>query len=94
MGVTVNDPHVEELIYYLETRNVGITFQDPPPLEDETDAFSMLLEDGVLTNKLLRLQRLRQFSLVSALRFSDLNRLGISQRPARAVPGSHTDVGL
>jgi hypothetical protein len=42
----VNDPHVEELIYHLETGN-GLNFQDPPPVEDENDAFRMVLNNGV-----------------------------------------------
>jgi hypothetical protein len=46
--VAVNDPHVEELVYHIETGN-GLTFQDPPPVEDNTDAFRMILEDGVAT---------------------------------------------
>lgn len=44
----VNDPHVEELIYHMETGD-GLDFQDPPPVEDETDAFRMILYDGVAT---------------------------------------------
>jgi hypothetical protein len=46
--VAVNDPHVEELVYHIETRE-GLNFHDPPPLQDETDAFRMTLEDGVAT---------------------------------------------
>jgi hypothetical protein len=46
--VAVNDPHVEELVYHIETGQ-GLNFQDPPPLKDETDAFRMTLEDGVAT---------------------------------------------
>ncbi len=44
----MNDPHVEELIYHIETGD-GLRFQDPPPVEDETDTFDMILEDGVAT---------------------------------------------
>ncbi len=44
----MNDPHVEELIYHIETGE-RLKFQDPPPIEDETDAFRMTLEDGVVT---------------------------------------------
>ncbi len=44
----MNDPHVEELVYHIETGE-GLNFQDPPPIEDETDAFRMTLEDGVAT---------------------------------------------
>ena len=44
----MNDPHVEELVYHIETGE-GLNFQGPPPVEDETDAFRMILEDGVVT---------------------------------------------
>ena len=44
----MNDPHVEKLVYHIETGN-GLSFQDPPPVEDETDAFRMILDDGVAT---------------------------------------------
>ena len=44
----MNDPHVEELVYHIETGD-KLAFQDPPPVEDETDAFCMILEDGVAT---------------------------------------------
>ena len=44
----MNDPHVEELVYHIETGE-GLNFQDPLPLEDETNAFRMTLEDGVAT---------------------------------------------
>jgi hypothetical protein len=46
--VTVNDPHVEKLVYQVETGE-RLNFQDPPPIEDETDTFHMILEDGVAT---------------------------------------------
>lgn len=42
----MNDPHVEELVYYIETGE-DLDFQAPPPVKDETDAFLMVLEDGV-----------------------------------------------
>ena len=44
----MNDPHVEELVYHIETGN-GFSFWDPPPIEAETDAFHMSLEDGIVT---------------------------------------------
>jgi hypothetical protein len=44
----VNDPHVEELIYHIETGD-KLTFLDPPPVEDEAAAFRLILEDGVAT---------------------------------------------
>jgi len=44
----VNDPHVEELLYHIETGD-KLTFQDPLPVEDETAAFRLILEDGVVT---------------------------------------------
>jgi|SRR5215217_5933814 hypothetical protein len=44
----MNDPHVEELVYHIETGE-GFHFQDPPPVEDETGAFRMILEEGVVT---------------------------------------------
>lgn len=44
----MNDPHVEELLYRIETGD-GLTFQDPPPLVAATDAFRMTLADGVAT---------------------------------------------
>lgn len=44
----MNDPHVEKLVYHIETGD-GLSFQDPPPLGDETNAFRMMLEDGVAT---------------------------------------------
>lgn len=44
----MNDPHVEELVYHIETGE-GLNFQNPPPLEDETDVFRIILEDGVAT---------------------------------------------
>lgn len=44
----MNDPHVEVLVYHIETGE-ELNFQDPPPIKDETDAFRMILEDGVAT---------------------------------------------
>jgi hypothetical protein len=44
----VNDPHVKELVYHIENGD-GLHFQDPPPIGDETDAFDMTLEEGVVT---------------------------------------------
>ena len=44
----MNDPHVEQLTYHIETGD-GLNFQDPPPVEVETDAFRMILDDGVAT---------------------------------------------
>jgi len=44
----VNDPHVEELIYHIETGG-ELNFQEPPPVEDEMGAFTMTLDDGVAT---------------------------------------------
>ena len=44
----MNDPHVEKLVYQVETGE-RLNFQDPPPIEDETDTFHMILEDGVAT---------------------------------------------
>jgi hypothetical protein len=44
----MNDPHVEELVYHIETGD-GLNFQDPPPIKDETDAFRMTLDEGVVT---------------------------------------------
>ncbi len=40
-------PHVSVLIYHLEMDET-VAFHDPPPLEQETDAFHMRLADGVL----------------------------------------------
>lgn len=43
----MRDPHVSALVYRLETDDT-VAFDDPPPLEWETDAFRMRLTDGVL----------------------------------------------
>ena len=44
----MNDPHVEELRYRVETAD-DLVFEDPPPIEDETEAFRMILAEGVTT---------------------------------------------
>lgn len=44
----MNDPHVEELTYHIETGD-GLEFQHPPPIEDETSTFRMILSNGVVT---------------------------------------------
>ena len=44
----MNDPHVEQLTYLMETGG-GLKFNDPPPLRDDTDAFTLTLDDGVAT---------------------------------------------
>jgi hypothetical protein len=44
----MTDPHVESLYYRLETDGT-ITFENAPPIERETDAFRMLLAEGVVT---------------------------------------------
>jgi hypothetical protein len=44
----MNDPHIEKLVYHIETGD-GLKFQDPPPLVDENEAFRMTLEDGITT---------------------------------------------
>jgi len=43
----MRDPHVSALVYRLETDET-VAFDDPPPLEHETDAFRVRLADGVL----------------------------------------------
>jgi hypothetical protein len=45
--VAVNDPHVEELIYHIDAGD-RLNFRDPPPVKDETNAFRMILNDGVV----------------------------------------------
>lgn len=42
----MNDPHVEELIYYVETGE-ELEIIDPPPVEEETDEFRMKLDDDI-----------------------------------------------
>lgn len=44
----MNDPHVEELRYCVETGG-ELVFDNPPPIDDETHAFRMSLVDGVAT---------------------------------------------
>jgi hypothetical protein len=43
----VPDPHVQALRYALKT-DASLRFEDPPPLEHETDAFRLLLDQGKL----------------------------------------------
>jgi hypothetical protein len=45
----MNDPHVESLCYRLTIDETHGRFENPPPLEHETAAYRMRLEDGVLT---------------------------------------------
>jgi hypothetical protein len=44
----VNDPHVEYLTYRLETEE-SLEFEDPPPLEKESDDLRLRLAEDVLT---------------------------------------------
>jgi hypothetical protein len=44
----MNDPHVEWLVYRLETA-ATLVFQKPEPREDDTSSFHLRLEDGGLT---------------------------------------------
>jgi hypothetical protein len=44
----MRDPHVVSLRYRLET-DPSLTFDNPPPIEQETDEFTLHLADGVLT---------------------------------------------
>ncbi len=41
----MNDPHVEWLVYRLETA-AALVFQNPEPREDDTSSFHLRLEDG------------------------------------------------
>jgi hypothetical protein len=50
-GVHLNDPHVEELRYRIETGG-ELVFDNPPPVDDETNAFHMTLADGVASFKM------------------------------------------
>jgi len=43
----MNDPHVESLTYRMEAGK-HVTFNSPPPLEGEADAFRYRLADGAL----------------------------------------------
>jgi hypothetical protein len=45
----MNDPHVEYIRYRLEVDELYGRFENPPPLDHETDAYRMRLENGVLT---------------------------------------------
>lgn len=45
---SVKDPHVVSLIYQLKT-DATVSFDDPPPIEDDTDSFHVRLDDGELT---------------------------------------------
>jgi hypothetical protein len=47
----MRDPHVVSLQYRLET-DPGVTFQNPPPVEAETEAFLVRLDNGVATFQL------------------------------------------
>lgn len=51
MGAHLNDPHVEELRYRLETGG-DLVFDNPPPIDDQTNAFRMTLADGVASFKM------------------------------------------
>jgi hypothetical protein len=44
----LNDPHVEELRYHVETTD-DFVFEDPPPVKDETDSFRMTLTESIVT---------------------------------------------
>jgi hypothetical protein len=44
----MRDPHVEALRYRLELTTKDVTFDNPPPVKWETDAFRTHLADGVL----------------------------------------------
>ena len=45
----MNDPHVESLTYRMEAKPGVVSFENPPPLVHETEAFRLRLEGGVLT---------------------------------------------
>lgn len=47
----MRDPHVVSLQYRLEA-DPGVTFQNPPPVEDETETFRVRLDNGVATFQL------------------------------------------
>jgi len=47
----MRDPHVVSLQYRLET-DPSVTFQNPPPVENETPAFRLRLDNGVATFRL------------------------------------------
>jgi hypothetical protein len=44
----MNDPHVEELIYHVETGE-ELDIIDPPPVEEKADEFRMKLDDDIAT---------------------------------------------
>ena len=44
----MNDPHVVSLTYKI-VAGEGIEFDNPEPLEHETDSFSFKLENGIMT---------------------------------------------
>ena len=46
---TMNDPHVERLIYRLKINTGQLNFKNPPVLFQEYDAFCIRLENGTLT---------------------------------------------
>jgi hypothetical protein len=45
----MNDPHIETLTYEVRTKESVVTFDDPPPLTGEANAFRYRLEGGILT---------------------------------------------
>jgi hypothetical protein len=45
----MNDPHVERLRYRLKVNPSQLSFESPPPLFQEYDAFGIRLENGILT---------------------------------------------
>ncbi len=47
----MNDPHVEELTYRVETGE-ELRIIDPSPVEEETTEFRMRLADGIATFKM------------------------------------------
>jgi hypothetical protein len=80
----MNDPHVESLTYRIEAKPEVVSFENPPPLVHETEAFRLRLEGGVLTVELkehymtapearARVEGyLRDWSLFSALDFDSI----------------------
>jgi hypothetical protein len=45
----MNDPHVERLRYRLNVNPIQLSFESPPPLFQEYDAFRIRLENGTVT---------------------------------------------
>lgn len=45
--IQLNDPHVSELHYHIAP-DPTVTYDSPPPLDHETDAFRMHLDNGVV----------------------------------------------